>query len=145
MSVSDCVRYADMVPEYKKFDICMVELSEPEFGSYVQGGYRPAVIVSNDMCNRFSQVMTVVPLTSQRKKYLPRAAHRKTELLPHITNHTLRHSFCTRLMETGTNLKVIQQIMGHADFSTTMDIYTDVSERFKQRSVEKIQGNMCLG
>ena len=71
MSVSDCVRYADMVPEYKKFDICMVELSEPEFGSYVQGGYRPAVIVSNDMCNRFSQVITVVPLTSQRKKYLP--------------------------------------------------------------------------
>ena len=49
MSVSDCVRYADMVPEYKKFDICMVELSEPEFGSYVQGGYRPAVIVSNDI------------------------------------------------------------------------------------------------
>jgi len=71
MSASDFGRYADMVSEYKKFDICMVELSEPESGSYVQGGYRPAVIVSNDMCNKFSPVMTVVPLTSQRKKYLP--------------------------------------------------------------------------
>ena len=48
-------------------------------------------------------------------------------------------------METGTNLKVIQKIMGHSDFRTTMDIYTDVSERFKQRSVEKIHGDMCLG
>lgn len=76
---------------------------------------------------------------------------RTPELIPHMTNHQLRHSFCTRLMEESSKpnsnipLKVIQDIMGHADFSTTMDIYTDVSERFKQDTMQNIQGCIYLG
>lgn len=104
---------------------------------------RYGTVVAPDSVN--SAIQRICRDYNEEERATARAAHRKAELLPHITNHTLRHSFCTRLMETGTNLKVIQQIMGHADFSTTMDIYTDVSERFKQRSVEKIHGDMCLG
>ena len=104
---------------------------------------RYGTVVAPDSVN--SAIQRICRDYNQEAKEKARVTHRKAELLPHITNHTLRHSFCTRLMETGTNLKVIQQIMGHADFSTTMDIYTDVSERFKQRSVEKIYGDMCLG
>ena len=47
-------------------------------------------------------------------------------LLPDFSAHNLRHTFCTRLCENETNLKVIQNIMGHVDISTTMDIYADV-------------------
>ena len=36
-----------------------------------QGGGRPAVVVSNDMCNRYSPVITVVFLTTREKKDLP--------------------------------------------------------------------------
>ena len=104
---------------------------------------RYGTVVAPDSVN--SAIQRICRDYNQEVKEKARVTHRKAELLPHITNHTLRHSFCTRLMEAGTNLKVIQQIMGHADFSTTMDIYTDVSERFKQRSVEKIHGDMCLG
>ena len=43
--------------------------------------------------------------------------------MPIITPHILRHTFCTRLCERETNLKVIQSIMGHKDIQTTMDIY----------------------
>ena len=43
--------------------------------------------------------------------------------MPIITPHSLRHTFCTRLCERETNLKVIQSIMGHKDIQTTMDIY----------------------
>lgn len=48
---------------------------------------------------------------------------REPNLLPHFSVHNLRHTFCTRLCESTNDVKFIQQVMGHADFSTTMDIY----------------------
>ena len=44
-------------------------------------------------------------------------------LLPNFSCHILRHTFATRLCEAGVNLKVIQDILGHVDVSTTMNIY----------------------
>lgn len=46
-------------------------------------------------------------------------------LLPPFSCHTLRHTFTTRLCESGINIKVIQSVLGHADISTTLDIYAD--------------------
>ena len=48
-------------------------------------------------------------------------------LLPEFSCHHLRHTFCTRFCENETNLKVIQEIMGHADIQTTMDIYAEAT------------------
>lgn len=53
-------------------------------------------------------------------------------LLPNISCHILRHTFATRLIESGVNFKVVQSILGHADFSTTMDIYADCTNEFKE-------------
>ena len=53
-------------------------------------------------------------------------------LLPPFSCHILRHTFTTRLCEAGVNVKVIQDVLGHADFSTTMDIYTDVTKTLKK-------------
>lgn len=47
----------------------MVDLEEGK--SSEQGGFRPAVVVSNDMCNANSPVITIVPLTGKLKKRLP--------------------------------------------------------------------------
>lgn len=63
-------------------------------------------------------------------------------LLPRFSCHSLRHTFTTRLVEAGVNLKVIQNTLGHKDFSTTMDIYTDVTKELKQREFDNLQEKM---
>ncbi len=52
--------------------------------------------------------------------------------------HHLRHTFCTRLCENETNLKVIQSVMGHKDIQTTMDVYAEATEQKKQESFERL-------
>ena len=52
-------------------------------------------------------------------------------LLPKFSCHILRHTFTTRLCESGINIKVIQSVLGHSDISTTLDIYADVTKDLK--------------
>ena len=63
---------------------------------------------------------------------------RKELILPDFSCHHLRHTFCTRLCENETNLKVIQAIMGHRNIETTMDIYAEATDRKKQESFENL-------
>ena len=69
---------------------------------------------------------------------------REAFLLPDISAHHLRHTFCTRLCENETNLKVIQSIMGHKDIQTTMDIYADCTEDKKQEVIKNIENNIFI-
>lgn len=65
-------------------------------------------------------------------------------LIPYFSAHHLRHTFCTRVCENETNLKVIQSIMGHADISTTMDVYAEATQEKKQEIVANLQGKIII-
>ena len=73
---------------------------------------------------------------------LAKKEKRDPVLMPHFSAHSLRHTFCTRFCENETNLKVIQDIMGHADISTTMDIYAEATQEKKQEVMANLQGKI---
>lgn len=62
----------------------------------------------------------------------------KPVLLPHFSCHSLRHTFTTRMCEAHVDVKVIQDALGHADISTTLGIYADVTQKHKENEFKNL-------
>lgn len=95
--------------------------------------------------NRFGKVQNQAVLNKGLKRIV-RDCNDKTldsdseekVLLPWFSCHSLRHTFATRLCEKGINIKVVQEVLGHTDITTTMNIYTDASTELKQSEFQKL-------
>lgn len=60
----------------------------------------------------------------------------------HITDvrfHDLRHTFVTLLIESDVSMKLVQELLGHSTITTSMDIYTHVSDQMKERAIDQIR------
>ena len=101
------------------------------------GGYTGFVF-----CNRFGhfhnqssinrEIKRIVNDYNAREQVNARRDGRQPVIIPSFSCHITRHTFCTRLCENETNIKLIQVIMGHKDIQTTLDIYAEVTESKKQ-------------
>lgn len=62
--------------------------------------------------------------------------------LPNFSCHSLRHTFTTRLVETGVSIKVIQELFGYIRSDVILDIYTTVTKELKQREFSNFEGKL---
>lgn len=59
--------------------------------------------------------------------------------IPKFSMHTLRHTFATRAIEAGMKPKTLQEILGHSNISTTMNLYVHITEDEKKKEIQKFE------
>jgi len=79
------------------------------------------------------------PLTTRNIQKIIKGTRLRANINKKVTPHTLRHSFATHLLEQGTDIRIIQTMLGHASLSTTQ-IYTHVSSEQIKKVANPLDG-----
>ena len=114
------------------------------------GGYHNFVFVTKNgypLANKSVNGLCKMIRTryNEQETELAKAEHREPNLLPHFTPHTFRHTYCTMLCEERVDIKMIQEIMGHNDIKTTLNIYAKVTDTMKERNYDHIKQAIKIG
>jgi integrase/recombinase XerD len=87
---------------------------------------RPALAAKGRASPRLFLGVRGAPLSRQSAWLIIQAAAERAGLTAHVSPHTLRHSFATHLLQGGADVRVVQELLGHASVATTQ-IYTHVT------------------
>jgi site-specific recombinase XerD len=62
--------------------------------------------------------------------------------LPHLDIHSLRHTHAVLLLESGASMKYIQTRLGHKDMQTTANVYSHISKKINEDSIDQFENYM---
>jgi len=103
------------------------------------GGYNNFVFL-----NRFCEVQHQGTLNKALRRIIRDANFEAIDkglvLLPKFSCHNLRSTYCTRLAEAGTPIRLAMESMGHNDIATTSKIYTTVTKDWENREMSSLNG-----
>ena len=83
------------------------------------------------------QINKIVKEINEEEMFNAAKENRVPTLFEKVYPHALRHTFCSRCFECNMNPKVVQKIMGHQHYSTTIDIYTHVTNEKIEDEISK--------
>ncbi len=132
------IRFVPMLDMVKEaFQMEYEDQSETGFNEQVVDGMsgfifknRYGGVLNPQAVNR--TIKRVISSYNYEEELQAKKEKREPLMLPDFSCHHMRHTFATRLCEVEGNLKVIQDIMGHRNIETTMDIYAEATDRKKQ-------------
>ncbi len=114
-----------------------------------KGGKERVFIISQALCEKIKEFhkrkeyeyvfSKSKPLTTRNIQKIIKHVRVKTGLNKKVTPHTLRHSFATHILEAGTDIRLIQTLLGHASLNTTQ-LYTHVSSEQLRRIQNPLDG-----
>lgn len=90
-------------------------------------------------------IKRIVDAHNSEEEVKAKKERREPVMIPKFSCHIFRHTFASRFCEHEDNIKVIQEVMGHADVSTTMNIYAEVNDAsVKREALDKLAKNMDI-
>lgn len=89
-------------------------------------------------------IKRIVKLHNLEEIEIAEKKKREPIIIPNFSCHNLRHTFATRYCENESNIKVIQEILGHKDIATTMDVYAEATKDAKKKSFTDLDGKIKI-
>ena len=138
--ITDAVKEAFLLEKQYQDDLRLKSLDEID-------GYEDFIFI-----NRFGHVQNQSTLNKAIRRIirdfnlmlLDKGAAGLEDSLPHFSCHILRHTYATRLMESGCSIKFAQHQLGHSEIQTTMDRYVSVTDSYKHQEIRAFEEFMKL-
>jgi len=143
------VRTVPMLQEVKDALVSIRDSQTPQAKKFKVDGHSGFIFLNS--CNKVYTPSFVCDTinsvsTNYNKEEIERARKEDREpvLLPKFSPHILRHTFCTRMSENKSDIKVLQDVMGHRHIKTTMDVYNEATTTQKYINFKDVEGKMKL-